>query len=345
MARDPQLLKRNLLVLPGGLLAFFATLGLVYFLAVRPRGGLPCAKYTQVLYHGSCYTTTGFLVGMLLVGLILVAVGLVVFRSKPKVLVDHLYHGTPSHFGLALLAAFAAIPFLAYVIVLYLERALETTYVMNVPGTSGDGAPTITLHVVLGCILLAALVALVPYCLLMVAQGQLRRRFLREAETYEEPEAAFPGEPAEAPADLGWQEQPPAAAPPPEEFVDEAMWPGSRDSPEVEAAPVEGMQTGETATTEDAAWTPPPVVPGPPPVVMPVAVRKPTGPTVRPAPIVPQAPGCRAMRANGMECGEPVGPGGRYCLRHACQGRTASGSPCRNPALEGGTRCRAHSSS
>jgi hypothetical protein len=75
-----------------------------------------------------------------------------------------------------------------------------------------------------------------------------------------------------------------------------------------------------------------------------IVTEEPAEPTPREAraPIVQQSAGCRAMKPTGQECGNPVGPGGRYCLKHACQGRTASGAPCRNPAMEGSTRCRAH---
>ncbi len=339
MARDSRLLKRNLLVLPGGLLATIAALGLLYFLTIR-KTGAPCAKYTSVAYHGVCYNTTWLLAAALLVGLILVVVGLAVFRSKPKVLVDHLYHGTPAHFGLALLSALTALPLLAYCVVLYLERSRVTEYVMKIPGASGTPPPTVKLLAVLGIIVLIGLIALIPYVALLGAQGKLRRRFLEAAETYEEPEAAFPGEPGTDGAPGTDEVLGPdyGQAPAPDEFSDEAAWPASRDGPELETAHAD-------AETTAAGWTPASAAAAVP-IIMPPRVEphKPA-PVVRPAPIVPQASGCRAMRANGTECGEPVGPGGRYCLRHACQGRTASGTACRNPALEGGTRCRAHSAS
>ncbi len=361
MARDSRLLKRNLLVVPGGLLAALATIGLLYFLAVR-KSGAPCAKYTQVLMSGTCYTMTGWLAGALLVGLILIAVGLVVFRGKPAALVDHLNHGTPVHVGLAFLGSLVAIPLLAYIIVAYLERARNTHYVLSLPG-SGTPPAVITLSAVLGIFLLIGLMAFIPYLLLYLAQGQLRRRFLKAAESYEEPEA-FPGEPAAAAQTAEgapWQPSATGLAadqPPPEEFVDEALWPASRDGPEVEAAPAnspdvsdEDLKAWDIATLEadDAAATTtlaaaPAAAARPVPPTVARALPRP-GAKVQPAPIVRAAPGCRAMTGSGAECGEAVGPGGRYCLRHACQGRTASGTPCRNPALEGGSRCRAHSAS
>lgn len=336
MGRDSRLVKRNLFVLPGGLLAVVAAIGLVYFLAVR-KTGAPCVKYTAVQLSGACYTMTMPLAGLLLIGLILVAVGLFVFRGKPESLVDHLHHGTPAHFGLALLGALVAIPVLAYAVVLFLERARNTTYVMKVPGSASNPPAVMTLHAVLGVVLLLGLLAFIPYLILFLSQGLLRRRFLAAADNYEDPDA-FPGEPG-GPAALATDAASAGAMQlaPPEEFVDEALWPASRDGPEVEAAP--------PGVPDSDVWTPVPMAPPVAPAGAVAIAKRRTAPAVQPAPMVRQAPGCRAMNSAGLECGDPVGPGGRYCLRHACQGRTASGSPCRNPALEGGSRCRAHAPS
>lgn len=339
MGRDPRLWKRNVLVITGGILALLAAACLLYYLGLH-RGSPSCPKYTQVMVSSTCYNTTPFLAGALILGIILVVVGAVVFRSKPTTLVDRLHHGTPAHFGLAALAALVVLPILAYIVVLYLERSRGTNYVLS--WNSGAGTAAIPLHTIILALLVVGLVAFVPYFLLLLSQGRLRRHFLKEAESYEEPEA-FPGEAGvstESTTQTTLTEGPPA-----EEYVEPSMWPGSRE-PEVEVGtgttvPAEPETSGTaTAAAATTAVPPAPVHTG----AKAVGQRK-TAPVVQPAPMVRQAAGCRAMTASGSECGDPVGPGGRYCLRHACQGRTASGTPCRNPAIEGGTRCRAHSAS
>lgn len=351
MARDPKLWKRNLLTLPGGILTLYALAGLLYVAFYRTGGS--CPDDFRFLVGGLCYSAYPFLSALLILGLILVTVGLVVFRGRPADLPGHLHSGTPTHFVLALLVSLVVVPALVWLVLYYVETSQDLRPFM----TEAGGYPFQTKFLFL-LVVLGAFFALVPFLGLYLSQGRLRRNFLREVEQVAamEPEAPFPGESGIAPL------SDPLAVPP-EEFVDESLWPASRGEEPLDAeaaalalppgtppapapnAPSAGAARGLAANPnpepKKGPWVPP--EPGSrqesPSGALPVTL-----PPLQPAqaPVVAVHPGCRAMLPSGTECGGTVGPGGRYCIRHACQGRTASGSPCKNPAAEGGNRCAAH---
>jgi hypothetical protein len=318
VARDPKLWKRNLFVLPGGLLTFYAVAGLFYVMAYRVPTPA-CAVSYRFLIAGLCYSAYPFLAALLIVGLTLVTVGLVVFRGKPMELPGYLHSGTPTHFFLALLASFMAVPLVVWMILAYVEASQGITPFITI----AFDHPFQTKFLFL-LMTLAGVFAFVPFLSLYLAQGWMRRVFLREVEEVagEEESTPFPGE-------AGLRAQAPAASPPPEEFVDEALWPDSRDAEAAKPwSPPEGAKAGASPAGAPAS--------GPAQKVAEKAAA---------APVIAVADSCRAILATGQECGRPVGPGGRYCLSHACQARTAADAPCRNAAMEGSTRCAAHAAS
>jgi hypothetical protein len=326
MGRDANVWKRNLLVLPGGLLASYAAAALAYIYLYRahyyPTGG-PCGYPQKFQIGGVCYNAVPGLVAALLLGAVLIAVGLAVFRGRPAALQGYLYHGTPMHFVLTLLASLAAMLALVAAVLSYLEATQRTQF-----GTTLLGVAYRTTFLFNIAALVAFLIFL-PFLVLYLAQVRVRDRFLHEVRASsqgngEQDARRYPGEAGEpmqaSSAGAARSRGPAVTNPAVEDFGDETAWPESRASE---------WSAGAAATT------------------MAVPARVPPAPakSAAKAPVVRQGPGCRAMVGNGAECGRPVGPGGRYCLRHACQAMTTAGTPCRNPAMEGTTRCAAHQES
>ncbi|MEA3202621.1 MAG: hypothetical protein QOI63_287 [Thermoplasmata archaeon] len=208
MGRDANITKRDALVLPGGLLAFYGALGLL-LLMVRGGGGA-CADGMRVMYHGACYSLVWPLVLMLLAGAVLVALGAFLFRGEPEGLAGQLHPGTPTHFVLALLVSFVAIPLLGAGVAAIAQGRLGQEL------TVGSGDVQVKTTFALELAALVGLLMLAPFLGLLLMGTARRRRVLREAEAMAE-EPTFPGEPADA-----------APAAPPEEYVDDAAWPEAR---------------------------------------------------------------------------------------------------------------------
>jgi hypothetical protein len=209
MGRDANITKRNALVIPGGLLAFYGLLGLVFVKAVRRADG-PCQDALKALYHGACYNILWPLVVVLVLGLILVGLGVFLFRGAPEGLAGQLNPGTPTYVVLALLASLVAVPLLAAGILSVAQGSLGTTYVTTVGDLPFKDTFLLEAAAFIGIMMLA------PFLFLLLRDSARRRRVLREAEDMAA-SSRFPGEPKVAPA--------PA---PPEEFVDEGAWPESR---------------------------------------------------------------------------------------------------------------------
>jgi hypothetical protein len=340
VARDPKLWKRNALAIPGGLLVVYAVAGLVYVLAYRTPTPA-CAVAHRFLVQSHCYSAYPFLAAILLLGLALMAVGLIVFRGRVRDLPGHLHSGTPTHFTIAFLASLVVVPASVWLVLYYVENSQGLSAFVTTVGENHYETKALFLLVAM-----AALFALAPFLGLYLAQGRLRRTFLRRVEEVAAQEAdPFPGEEAKTPDD--------GLTVPPEEFMDESAWPDARPE-EKPAAPPLGVPAPAAPEARDVPPLATDVRPQPaPPVTWPPAAATHVPPYLTPppakqptqaaAPVVAVASGCRAVLPNGAECGKIVGPGGRYCVSHACQAKTASGSACRNPAMEGATRCPAHS--
>lgn len=206
MGRDANLTKRNALVLPGGLLAFYGGFGLLLLL-VRGSGGA-CADGLRVMYHGACYSLVWPLVLMLLLGAVLVGLGVFLFRGEPEGLAGHLHPGTPTHFTLTLLVSLVAVPLLGAGVAAVAQGRLGQEL------TVGSGDMQVKTTFVLELAALIGVLMLAPFLGLLLRDGARRRRVLREAEAMAE--ETYPGE------ETG------AAAAPPEEFVDESAWPAAR---------------------------------------------------------------------------------------------------------------------
>jgi hypothetical protein len=204
VGRDANIAKRNALVLPGGLLAFYGAVGLLLLYARGSSGA--CHDGLRVMYHGACYSLVWPLAILLLLGVALLIIGIVLFRGEPEGLAGQLHPGTPTHFTLALLASLVALPLLGAGIAVVAGGRLGQEL------TIGTGDIQVQTAFALEVVALIGVLMLAPFLGLLLRDGARRRRVLREAEAMAG-EPAFPGE---------------GEAPPPEEFVDESAWPEAR---------------------------------------------------------------------------------------------------------------------
>ncbi len=213
MMRDRNLLRRDLLAIPGGLLAAYGLVGLLYALFWRSDEG-PCVDSYRLLVSGACYNILPLLITVFLLGLTLLLVGILVFRGRVERLEGHLHSGTPTHFFLAFLVSMAAIPGIAALILRYVERSNGLLFTTSIGGTL---VKTVALFVTLA---LAGALMLLPYAILLGRQAARRRRFLSEARRVV---PAVPGETrARGRAAVADDDEEPSSVP------DEADWPESR---------------------------------------------------------------------------------------------------------------------
>src|ERR1051326_8699946 len=112
MHKDPNLRKRNALVIPGGLLAVYGFLGIVYVHFLRGSDN-SCSDAGLVVFPGACRSAALLLAIPLIVGLALGAAGALAYRSKATCRHGH---GSWTHFGLALLLSMVVVPLLGLVL-------------------------------------------------------------------------------------------------------------------------------------------------------------------------------------------------------------------------------------
>jgi hypothetical protein len=205
VGRDANITKRNALAIPGALLAFYGAAGLVVATLRGSTGA--CHDGLRVMYHGACYGLVWPLAIGLVLGIILLVLGLVLFRGHPEGLAGQLHPGTPTHIGLAILASLVAVPLIGAGIAAIAQGRLGTTL------TVGSGDMQVKTTFLLEVVALIGLLMLAPFLALLLRDGARRRQVLREAEAMAD-EPAFPGEPT--------------GDAPPEEFVDESAWPEAR---------------------------------------------------------------------------------------------------------------------
>ncbi len=225
MARDEQIHKRNALVLPGGLLLFYSFIAIIYAEALRPDSDF-CPDGSWVLINSVCYTVWKLVLPIMLVGAGLVVGGLVGMRGEPERLEQRLYHGTGSHFLLALLISLVVVPVLALLIQLIRQRSLDTVFVVDFYDVAFKHTFLLTIAILLG------LMMLLPYLIGYVGTIMRRDDFLRAAQALAEGEEEEPIE-----EEIEEEEEP--------------QWPASR-AQEGEWAPVAEAAPAD----EESTWQP-----------------------------------------------------------------------------------------
>lgn len=211
MHKDPNLRKRDALVIPGGLVALFTFVGLLYVLLWRGDQGT-CEDAGLIGFAGDCRSAALLLGVPLVLGLALVGVGAGVFRNKSTCRKGH---GSWAHFGLAVLIALVVLPAVA---------ALAAPSLVGSDAALVYRDAAIPVPTVMGVAAAAGAVAFVPFLSLYIARTQANRcchaKGCFEPCFCDEPAAAaaLPTEavPAlqweEAPLASPWEEAPAAAA-------------------------------------------------------------------------------------------------------------------------------------
>lgn len=178
MSRDPLLWRRNAFVLPGGLLVAYSILGMAYGLWLRvPRAG--CAQGEVVV--GGCQNIGVVLLPVLVIGIALVAFGLLRYRARPVDLEGHLHHGTGTHFTLVLLASLVLVGLVGWVWAAMRQASMDAGQYLAVEA----GGVEYEFSFVMRLLLLVALIALVAAGGMYLTQGRLRTSFLEAAQAPE----------------------------------------------------------------------------------------------------------------------------------------------------------------
>lgn len=212
MHKDPNLHKRNALVIPGGLLVLVSLVGMLYVTGLRNDAGT-CEDASLVVFAGACRSALLLLAIPLVIGLALVALGAIKFRNRS---ICRLGHGSWAHFGLSALIALVVLP--ALIALLAPSLVGEDAAITN----GGVDYPVRTLMAGLAVV---GLVALLPFGALYTARNRANP-CCQEKGCFEPCFCDEPIEPAPdqaASADLPPEPAPlPAAALPPMETAVEA---------------------------------------------------------------------------------------------------------------------------
>lgn len=190
MPHDPHLVKRNLLVIPGGLLAFYSLVVILYAEGIRSASATDCAAAGQVMVQGVCYVAWKWALALAALGAVLVALGLTAVPRRPATVEGILYPGTGIHFTGWLLGSWVGATLAALLVYGSSQRADDVVYTLTIRGTDYQFV------LLLEMLLAVTLLAFVPFMGLALHQRRMRRRLMRLLE--EEAPAAAPeaeGEP------------------------------------------------------------------------------------------------------------------------------------------------------
>lgn len=199
MARDSNQPSRDLMVIPGGLLAVYSLLGMLYTSYLRGNAN-PCSEGAQVLIGGACYRIWLILLPFLLLGILLVILGIVLFRGRADRLRGLLYPGTGARFTLWLLGSLFVVPLLAVLGVAAVQDP-GSPYVVSVSDVE------LTLRFLLAVWAAVAALMLAPYAGLYVRDAVARRRILERATENPLDEPEWQGLVPEEDRQEGWPER------------------------------------------------------------------------------------------------------------------------------------------
>ncbi|MHB1262385.1 MAG: hypothetical protein ACYC2H_11800 [Thermoplasmatota archaeon] len=277
MHKDSNLRKRNALVIPGGLLALYSLIGLLYVVLIRGNEGT-CADPGLMVFAGACRSATLLLAIPLVIGLALVGVGALAFRNKSHCRSGH---GSWTHFGLAFLLSVTLVGLLGFLAAPSLvgEDAVITRGTVDYPVSTVFAGLT-----ALGVLML------VPFVVLYAAQTRAnpccREKGCFEPCFCDEPAAEEPvPEPAPEPAPATLPEAAPLTpAPEPVAPVPAAVQPDPAAS------------TWETVQSKEGEWEVVPEEPAPEPSP-PAPAKRASGaaPPLATRPTDPAAPPADAM--------------------------------------------------
>ncbi|MEA3137468.1 MAG: hypothetical protein QOC71_1749 [Thermoplasmata archaeon] len=157
MHKDGNLRKRNALVIPGGLLALYELLGLAYVAFVRSDDA-SCGDPSLIVFLGACRSALLVLAIPIVIGLAMVAVGVLAFRNQSTCRAGH---GSWTHFTLAFLISLVVIPVLGM---------LMAPSLVGEDATITRGTVDYPVSTVFAAVAGIGLLMLVPFSLLLFAQ-------------------------------------------------------------------------------------------------------------------------------------------------------------------------------
>jgi hypothetical protein len=237
MHKDPNLVKRNSLVIPGGLLVLLSVVGMVYVAGVRDDNGT-CEDGSLIVLAGACRPALLVLAIPLVIGLALVAVGALKFKS---VTTCRLGHGSWAHFGLAVLITLVVLPALMALLAPALLGQSDPSLVR--------GGVAYPLRTILGGLSAIGLLALLPFAALYSARNRANP-CCAEKGCFE---PCFCDEPVEGPSagSAAAEPLPEAAAPAAVTAWEEAPAPTPVPEPEPMAVPAEAAPAAEWEVVPD----------------------------------------------------------------------------------------------
>lgn len=175
MPSDNPVAKRNALVIPAGLVLFYCVLAILYAELIRSDNTL-CHDGGKILIRDVCYNVWKLVLPLVLISLGVLLAGLLGFRTRRTGVTAELYHGSGSHFVMAMLASFVAVPLLGLIIQLFRENSLQTTFVIDAYGVQFGHIFLLAIATFVGA------TGFLPFLALYLHQDRRRRRFLEVAE-------------------------------------------------------------------------------------------------------------------------------------------------------------------
>ncbi len=182
MSTDPRRRTRNLLVSMGSILLFYGIGGIVYAEGLR-SDNTPCDDRGLALISGNCLQVWLILMPFVVAGVALILGGLLGARAVRHRPSDELRLSSGVHAAAWILTSLVAVTVLVLAIQAYRQRLLGTTFVIDLVDVPFKQT------FLLGFILLAALLAWVPYMSLLVIRSVQWRIFLAGYEAQQAKDA------------------------------------------------------------------------------------------------------------------------------------------------------------
>ncbi len=178
--------RRDLVVIPGALVAVYSLVSLFYIAFVRSAEG--CAGPGWFLISGTCYRAWPLLTALAILGAGTVVAGLMLFPpNQLRVGLERLMPGSVARFGLVFMASIPSLGLVGYIVQSYRSISLDTTFIVTISGTPYNQASLLLLATLVG------VGALIPYVGLYVSHGR------RIASFDPQEEARVAGYPREVP--------------------------------------------------------------------------------------------------------------------------------------------------
>ncbi len=173
MVRDSRLYARNSMAIPGGLIVFYSLVLIIVYAGFRTSDTTLCGDYSRVMLGQTCYSVYLVFGIPLVIGIILTMLGLLLFKGMPETPEAYLYHGTGSHFLLALIISLMILPLIAAAAQLMADVRRGTSSVIYLSGYELNVADVLVLVAIIGALMF------IPFMFLYLRQAAMVRHFMR----------------------------------------------------------------------------------------------------------------------------------------------------------------------